>query len=113
MIIKIYKTATGIQSGNNSRASFKNKRFLRTICSHTGGWNEIQKNLVWDKRTGELIEDVDPGDIELNYATLPKVNKITSHIVVFFVCSVVNPFKFSLANFAAKDIQASQIFPLL
>ena len=33
--------------------------------------------------------------------------------MVFLVSSIVNPFKFSLANFATKDIQASQIFQLL
>ena len=32
--------------------------------------------------------------------------------MVFLVSGIVNPFKFSLANFATKDIQASQIFPL-
>ena len=31
---------------------------------------KIQKNLVWDKHTGDLIGFVDLGDTELNYATL-------------------------------------------
>ena len=74
---------------------------------------KIQENLVWYNYTGERIGYVDLGDIELNYATLPKVNEIASHVMVFLVHSIVNPFKFSLANFATKDIQASQIFPLL
>ena len=74
---------------------------------------KIQQNLVWDKHTGEFIGYVDIGEIELNYATLPIVNGIASHVMVFLVCSIVNPFKFSLANFATRDIQASQIFPLL
>ena len=74
---------------------------------------KIQENLVWDKYTKERIGYVDLGDIELNYATLPKVNEIASHIMVFLVRNIVNPFKFSLANFATKDIQTSQIFPLL
>ena len=74
---------------------------------------KIQENLVWDKHTGELIGYVDLGDIELNYAALPRVNEITSHVMVFLVQSIVNPFKFKLANFVTKDIQASQIFPLL
>ena len=68
---------------------------------------------MWDKHTRELIGYVDLGDIELNYATLPKVNEIASHVMVFLVRSIVNPFKLTLANFATKDIQASQIFPLL
>ena len=33
--------------------------------------------------------------------------------MAFLVRSIVNPFKFSLANFVTKDIQAPQIFPLL
>ena len=33
--------------------------------------------------------------------------------MVFLVGNTVNQFKFSLVNFAKKDIQASQIFPLL
>ena len=35
---------------------------------------KIQENLVWDKHNGELIGYVDLGDIDLNYATLSKVN---------------------------------------
>ena len=65
---------------------------------------KIQENLVWDKRTGGLIRYVDLGDIDPNYATLPKVNEVASHVMVFLVRSIVNPFKFSSANFASKDI---------
>ena len=73
---------------------------------------KIQENLVYGKHTGELTGYVVLGDTELSYATLPKVNEIASHYMVFLVSSIVNLFKFSLANFATKDIQASQIFPL-
>ena len=31
---------------------------------------KVQKDLVWDKTTGELIGFVDLGDTDLNYATL-------------------------------------------
>ena len=74
---------------------------------------KIQENLVWDKHTGELIGYADLGNTELNYVTLPKANEFSSHIMVFLVRSIAKPFKFILANFATKDIQASQIFPLL
>ena len=57
---------------------------------------KIQENLVWDKHTGELIGWVDLGDIELSYATLPKVNEIASHVMVLLVHSIVNPFKGTL-----------------
>ena len=74
---------------------------------------KIQENLLWDKHTGELIRYVDLGDIEISYTTLPKVREIAPHVMVFLVRCIVNPFKFGLANFATKDIQASQMFPLL
>ena len=73
----------------------------------------IQENLVWDKHNGELIGYVDLGDIDLNYATLSKVTTVASHVLVFLIRSVVNPFIFSLANFATEGISASQMFPLL
>ena len=73
---------------------------------------KILENLVWSKHTGDLIRFVDLGDVNLNYATLQETNVIASHVLVFLLRSVVNPFKFSLANFATKNATASQIFPL-
>ena len=73
---------------------------------------KIQENLVWSKHTGDLIGFVDLGDVNLNYATLQETNAIASHVLVFLLRSVVNPFKFNLANFATKNATASQIFPL-
>ena len=74
---------------------------------------KIQENLVWDKRTGDLIGYVDFGDAELNYATLQKSTDIATHVLVFLLRSLVNPFKFSLANFATTGATSSQMFPLL
>ena len=74
---------------------------------------KIQENLVWDKHSGELVGYVDLGDIDLNYATLSKVTQVATHVLVFLVRSIVNPFKFSLANFATDGISAPQMFPLL
>ena len=73
---------------------------------------KIQENLVWDKHTGELVGFVDLGDVDLNYATLQKTNEIATHILSFMVRSIVNPFKFSLANFATTCVTSGQIFPL-
>ena len=67
---------------------------------------------MWSKHNGDLIGSAGLGDVNLNYATLQEINAITSHVPVFFLRSVVNPFKFSLANFATKSTTASQIFPL-
>ena len=61
---------------------------------------KIQENLVWDKHTNDLIGFVDLGDAELNYATLKK-SELASHVLVFLVRSIVNPLKFSFANFAS------------
>ena len=52
---------------------------------------KIQENLVWDKHSGELISYVDLGDVNLNYATLSKVEEITTHVLVFLIRSIVNP----------------------
>ena len=41
-----------------------------------------------------------------------KKNAIVSLALAFLLQSVVNPFKFSLANFATENATASQIFPL-
>ena len=38
---------------------------------------KIQENLVWDKHTGELIGFVDLGDVDVNYATLQKVDEFS------------------------------------
>ena len=71
----------------------------------------VQENLVWDKHTGDLIGFVYLDDPHLNYATLH--DEVASHILVFLVHSVINPLKFSLANFATSNATAVQMFPLL
>ena len=74
---------------------------------------KIQSNPIWDKHTGELIGYVDFGDTELNYASREKTDNIATHILAFLIRNTVNPFKFSLANFATSGASASQMFPLL
>ena len=74
---------------------------------------KIQENLIWDKHIGDLIGYADFGDPEFNYATLQKSTDIATHVLLFLLRSVVNPFKFSLANFATTGATSSQMFPLL
>ena len=74
---------------------------------------KIQENLVWDKDTGELIGYVHLGEIDLNYATLSTVTTVGYHVLVFLIHSIVNPFEFSLGNFAIDGISTSQMFPFL
>jgi hypothetical protein len=73
---------------------------------------KIQENLVWDKHSGELIGYVDLGDPSVNFATLQQADKLASHVLVFLIRSVVNPFKYSFANFATINITSVQLFPL-
>ena len=72
---------------------------------------KIQEDLVWDKNTGELIGYVDLGDAELTYTTMKNAGTIASHILVFLICGIVNPIKFSLANFATSNALSTQLFP--
>ena len=74
---------------------------------------KIQENLVWDKHTGELIGFVDLGDVDINYTVLQEPNKLASHVLVFLIRSIVNPFKFSLANFATTSATCTQMFLLV
>ena len=71
---------------------------------------KIQENIVWDKHTGDLIGCVDFGDAELNYETLQKCTAITTHVLVFLLRSVVNPFKFSLGTFATMELHHLKCF---
>ena len=73
---------------------------------------KIQENLAWDKHTGELIGFVDLGDVDVNYATLQKVDELATRVLVSMIRSIVNPFKFTLANFATIGITSNQIFPI-
>jgi len=73
---------------------------------------KIQENLVWDKHTGELIGYVDLGDLALNSLSFDDIETIATHVLVFMVRGIVNPIKFSLANFATTGANSSQIFSL-
>ena len=73
---------------------------------------KIQEDLVWDKNTGELIGYVDLGDPELTNTTMKNAGTVTSHVLVFLICGIVNPIKFSLANFATSNVLSTRLFPL-
>ena len=63
---------------------------------------KIQNNLVCSRHTGDLIDFVNLGDVDLNYATLQETNAIASHVLNSLLRSVVTPFKFSLAEVPIK-----------
>ena len=73
---------------------------------------KVQEDLVWDKHSGELIGYIDLGDPELNCATMKQGSSIASHILVFLVRCIVNPLKFTLANFATCNATSVQLFPV-
>ena len=59
-----------------------------------------------------LFGFVDLGEIDTNYATLKDVQQLATHVLVFLVKSIVNPFSFSLATFTTNGATAYQIFPI-
>ena len=73
---------------------------------------KILENLVISKYSGELVGFIDLGDPEVNLATWQDRNKLAAHVLVFLVASLLNPFKFPLANFGTNTASATQIFPL-
>ena len=102
-----------------------NKDVIQELCSIVAQFQDIEKygvllldemkikeDLVWDKHTGDLIGFVNLGDPELNFATLKKSSELASHVVLFLLRSIVNPLKFSLANFATTNTKSTQLFPL-
>ena len=73
---------------------------------------KIQEDLVWDKHSGELIEFVDLGDADVNFANLKDQKELASHVLVFMIKSVVNPLSYSFATFATHTLVASQIYTI-
>ena len=66
---------------------------------------KIQENLVWNKHIGEPIGFIGLGDDDINNVTLKDV-------LVFLFTSLVNPLKFTLANFGTDTASAEQLFSL-
>lgn len=102
-----------------------NSKIIDELCTKTQSFTDIERNviltfdemkiqdgLVWDKHGSDLIGYVDLGDEELNFATLKDVEDIATHVLVFLIRGLINPFKFTLANFATTSATAMQIFPL-
>ena len=55
---------------------------------------------------------MDLWDNDVTWATLPNMDKITSHVLVFLVKSVMNPLSHSLATFSTDGMTSYQMFPL-
>ena len=58
-----------------------------------------------------MIGFVDLGDIYTNFATLKCVEKLASHVLVFLVKSIANPWSYSFATFGTNGVTVFQIMP--
>ena len=67
---------------------------------------KIQDVLVWDKHSGDLIGFVDLGNTKIIMATMQDSDEIATHVLVFIIRGIVNPF----ATTNATALQIFQIF---
>ena len=70
---------------------------------------EVQSSLVFNKYTDELIGFIDLGDPDTNYSTVSNCDKLTSHILVYYVRGLRSDLKFAFAYFATHGITSFQI----
>ena len=54
---------------------------------------KVQGNLVWDKHSGELIDYVNLGDPDINFATLENIDEIVTHALLFMVRGITTTLK--------------------
>ena len=116
--LRDYKNYIRPQQGFNAKivheliSKVNNFSEIEKFCVVLFDEMKIEESLVWDKHTGELIGFVNLGDEVLNAATLDKKDTLASYVLVFLLRSIVNPFKFSLANFATTGVVSYQLFLL-
>ena len=72
---------------------------------------KIQSQLVFDKRTNELIGFVDLGEEKLNEA-LTSTNELATHALAFLVRGVATDLKYTLAYFLTKNVTSYQLMSL-
>ena len=73
---------------------------------------KVQSKLVFDKYTGQLIGYLDPGDPDINFATLHKQDDLASHALVFYVRGLASDLKYNLSYFATSGVTSYQLMPL-
>jgi hypothetical protein len=73
---------------------------------------KVQGNLVWDKHSGELIDYVNLGDPDINFATLENIDEIVTHALLFMVRGITTTLKHTLGYFATAAVTAVQMFPI-
>ena len=50
--------------------------------------------------------------VKKDYSASQKTDEIASHVLAFLVRSIVNPLKFSFANFGTKNVTSIQLFSI-
>ena len=72
----------------------------------------IKSNLIFSKKSCELIGFTDLGDPRENYSTLEKCEELATHALLFLLRGVRTHLKFALAHFAITDVRCEQILPV-
>ena len=70
---------------------------------------KVQSSLVFNKYTDELIDFIDLGDPDTNYSTFSDLDKLASHILVYYVKGLYSDLKFAFAYFATHGVTSFQI----
>ena len=64
----------------------------------------LQSKFVFYKHTGKLICYEDPGDPEINFATVEKQDNLATHALVFYIRGLASYLKYNLAYFATSGV---------
>ena len=70
---------------------------------------KVQSSLVFNKYTDELIDFIDLGDPDTSYSTFSDLDKLASHILVYYVKGLYSDLKFAFAYFATHSVTSFQI----
>ena len=70
---------------------------------------KVQSSLVFNKYTDELIRFIDLGDPDTNYSTFSDLDKLASHILVYYIRRLCSDLKFAFAYFATHGVTYFQI----
>ena len=63
----------------------------------------VKSNLVFSKKSGELIGFTELGDPEVNYNTMEKWDELATHALLFLLRGVCANLKFASAYFATEE----------
>ena len=73
---------------------------------------KIQSDLVFDKHSGKVIWFVDVGDYDINFATFSNLEVVATHVLCFFLRSLMGHLKFNFGYFATHGILSHQLLPV-